>query len=76
MKWGVVMARQHKSKKQAQPSQAAASQKDQRQSRVRKAFTVVICVVVALGLMLPVAGLGVVSCSPTQDQQYSSGTSD
>ena len=45
---------------QANPS--AATPKGQ-QSRVRKVFTIIICVVVALGLMLPVTGLGVASCS-------------
>jgi ABC-type Fe3+ transport system permease subunit len=63
-----MMARQHKAKKQTQAPQQPAPLK-KRQSSVRKAFTVVICVVVALGLMLPVAGIGVVSCSSTQDTQ-------
>ncbi|MDR1014653.1 MAG: hypothetical protein LBL86_06715 [Coriobacteriales bacterium] len=40
------------------------------QNPVRKAFTVVICVVVALSLMLPVTGIGMASCSSSaQDQQ-------
>jgi ABC-type Fe3+ transport system permease subunit len=65
------MAKQHRSKKQVQAAQQSASQLPQKrqQSSVRKAFTVVICVVVALGLMLPVAGIGAASCSPTQSQQ-------
>jgi hypothetical protein len=36
----------------------------------RKVFTIIICVLVALGLMLPVTGIGVASCASTlQDQQ-------
>jgi ABC-type Fe3+ transport system permease subunit len=68
------MAKQHKSKKQATPQQAVqpASTKRQ-QGTMRKVFTVIICVVVALGLMLPITGLGVASCAasapPVQNQQ-------
>jgi cell division protein FtsL len=68
------MAKQHKStakqhgSKKPQPSQQIEPQKKQ-QSTVRKAFTIVICVVVALSLMLPVAGLSATSCSPTETQQ-------
>jgi fatty acid desaturase len=47
---------------------SAAPQKKQ-QSTLRKVFTVIICVVVALGLMLPITGIGVMSCSSTQSQQ-------
>jgi ABC-type Fe3+ transport system permease subunit len=55
--------------KQASRQNAQASRPQQGsslkrpQSPMRKAFTVIICVVVALGLMLPVTGLGVASCS-------------
>ncbi|MDR0347625.1 MAG: hypothetical protein LBH56_04545 [Coriobacteriales bacterium] len=63
-----MMAKQHKTKKQAAAPPLSAAQKRE-QSRPRKIFTVIICVVVALGLMLPVAGIGVASCSPTQTTQ-------
>jgi cell division protein FtsL len=68
------MAKQHKSiakqhgSRKSQASPQIESPKKQ-QSTVRKAFTIVICVVVALSLMLPVAGLSVTSCSPTETQQ-------
>jgi cell division protein FtsL len=64
---GVSMAKQHKSKK-PQPSQQIEPQKKQ-QNTVRKVFTIIICVVVALSLMLPVAGISVMSCSPTETPQ-------
>jgi ABC-type Fe3+ transport system permease subunit len=53
--------------------------KPQQQGRLRKAFTVIICVVVALGLMMPIAGIGVASCSGpaasgTGDNGSASGT--
>jgi ABC-type Fe3+ transport system permease subunit len=67
----------HKAKKKAtsqqEQQQYAAAQK-QKQGRVRKIFTVIICVVVALGLMLPIAGIGAASCSDTVGSQQ--GTSD
>ena len=73
------MARQGKPKKQGttrsktalksqqvktqQAVPTAAAIRKQQQSRTRRVFTVIICVVVALGLMLPVTGLGFASCS-------------
>jgi uncharacterized protein HemX len=65
-----MMASPRKSKKKQhrqsvspkeQASQQVASRK--KEGAVRKAFTVAICVVVALGLMLPITGIGVMSCS-------------
>jgi ABC-type Fe3+ transport system permease subunit len=61
------MAKQHGSKKSQSFQQTEAPKKQQ--NTVRKAFTIVICVVVALSLMLPVAGLSATSCSPTETQQ-------
>ena len=55
-------ARNLTSQKNRQVTSSSAVPKRQ-QSRVRRVFTVVICVIVALGLMLPVAGLGFASCS-------------
>jgi hypothetical protein len=37
--------------------------KRQQQGTARKVMITIVCVVLALALMLPVAGLGVVSCS-------------
>jgi hypothetical protein len=37
--------------------------KQRPQRTARKVFITVVCVVLALALMLPVAGLGVASCS-------------
>ena len=56
-----------KSKKKQQPTQPSTTAAKQ-QSKVARFFTVAICVIVALGLMLPVAGIGAASCSaaPTQ----------
>ncbi|MDR1184373.1 MAG: hypothetical protein LBK67_06205 [Coriobacteriales bacterium] len=68
------MAKQHKSmakqrgSKKSPSSQQVETPKKQ-QNTVRKAFTIVICVVVALSLMLPVAGLSATSCSPTEATQ-------
>ena len=59
------MAKKNKAKRQVAPSSAATPRKQQ--SRTRRLFTVIICVVVALGLMLPVAGLGFASCSQNVD---------
>lgn len=60
------MAQQNKSKKRAASQQQhveyVAAQK-QKQGKVRKVFTIVICIVVSLGLMLPIAGIGAASCS-------------
>ena len=41
----------------------APQQNKPQQGRLRKTFTVIICVVVALGLMMPIAGIGVASCA-------------
>ena len=67
------MAKQVKTKKQ-QEIRGQASQKNRQtappnaspgkqQGKVRRFFVVLICVIVALGLMLPTAGLGFASCS-------------
>jgi ABC-type Fe3+ transport system permease subunit len=65
-----MMASSHKPKKKQrrqsaslkeQATQQVAARK--KEGTVRKAFTVIICVVVALGLMLPITGIGVMSCS-------------
>jgi len=66
------MAVQNKSKKQINPRDLEAQKYRQstspkampprQQSKVRRVFTVIICVIVALGLMLPATGLGVISC--------------
>jgi len=79
------MARQGKPKKQGtarsrtapktqQAAPTAAAIRKHQQSRTRRVFTVIICVVVALGLMLPVTGIGVASCSAGLDD--SSGASN
>jgi ABC-type Fe3+ transport system permease subunit len=73
------MAQQHKSKKkqtsQQEQQHYVAAQKE-KQGRVKKIFTVIICVVVALGLMLPIAGIGATSCSAqVSDEQGSVGNS-
>jgi ABC-type Fe3+ transport system permease subunit len=68
------MAQQHKSKKKQtaaalqQKQEHVAAQKE-RQGRVKRVFTIIICVVVALGLMLPMAGIGVASCAAPQVEQ-------
>jgi ABC-type Fe3+ transport system permease subunit len=59
-------ARQGSSSRE-QPSQQLGARK--KQGTLRKVFTVVICVVVALGLSLPIAGIGVYSCSTAPEQQ-------
>ncbi|MDR1712971.1 MAG: hypothetical protein LBR39_02295 [Coriobacteriales bacterium] len=43
----------------------------QQVSPVRRAFTIVICVIVALGLMLPLSFLGISSCSTNQAEGQS-----
>jgi Flp pilus assembly protein TadB len=53
-------------------SRGATRNEQQKASQItpRKVFTIAICVLVALGLMLPVTGIGIASCSTTlQDQQ-------
>jgi len=67
------MAKQSKVKKQPEARNLTAQKNRQvtpsgvvpkrQQSRVGRVFTVIICVIVALGLMLPVAGLGFTSCT-------------
>jgi len=55
--------------------QATTAQlKKERAAVTKRIFTIVICVVVALGLMLPIAGYGAISCSSqasSADQQPS-----
>ena len=68
-----VMAKQSKTERQTEARAKATKQSRQatsphvtpqkQQSGVRRFFTVVICVIVALGLMLPTAGIGFASCS-------------
>ena len=78
------MAKPNKSKKRSTVQSSAtlksgqltdsAAMRKQQQAKVRKIFTVVICVVVALGLMLPVAGIGFVSCSGSLDDPSNTST--
>ncbi|MDR3036830.1 MAG: hypothetical protein LBU31_00235 [Coriobacteriales bacterium] len=67
------MAKQHKAKKRPPQPAAQPTSAKRQQGTMRKVFTVIICVVVALGLMLPITGLGVASCAasapPAQNQQ-------
>jgi ABC-type Fe3+ transport system permease subunit len=76
------MAQQQRSKKKqaaasAQQKQEYLAAKKAKQGKVKRVFTVIICVVVALGLMLPIAGIGAASCSaPTVGQASSTGVSD
>ncbi|MCL1847167.1 MAG: hypothetical protein FWF91_04295 [Coriobacteriia bacterium] len=59
------MAKKNRSKGQSSSHNAATPRKEQ--SKSRRLFTIIICVVVALGLMLPVTGLGFASCSQRGD---------
>jgi hypothetical protein len=62
-------AQQHRQTRQGQQGAPARGQSSsqlaprKKENTARKVFTVVICVVVALGLMLPITGIGVMSCS-------------
>jgi hypothetical protein len=62
----------HSGSQQALPHGASRTGK-QNASQVtpRKVFTIIICVLVALGLMLPVTGFGVASCASTLQNQQS-----
>jgi cytochrome c-type biogenesis protein CcmH/NrfG len=60
----------------ARAEQATAVQLKKERAIIRKRiFTVAICIIVALGLMLPIAGYGAISCSsqPAQAGQENTG---
>ncbi len=62
----------NKNKENKQPTQSSSGVKQQ--SKVVRFFTILISIIVALGLMLPVAGIGVASCTPAA--QSNTGTSN
>jgi ABC-type Fe3+ transport system permease subunit len=70
---GVSLATQNsknkgsKNKKKQVAAQTGGSG-EKKQGGITRVLTIIICVIVALGLMLPTAGIGAASCSPASTQ--------
>jgi lipopolysaccharide/colanic/teichoic acid biosynthesis glycosyltransferase len=54
--------------KNVKASQASSANTVKPQDKLKRFFTVLISIIVALGLMVPVAGIGVASCSANPAQ--------